>query len=418
MKYRTSSERCAHRKETEATKDTASGVLDGITIFRFAHMWKNTSAGGVEAYLSNLNQQMLQRNKMRILQMHLAMEDEPCNIEIEHIGQGELVWIPSIFKTNQEQQITKVQRLLVRLRIMQSSQFNICHDLLLSTLANYQVNLAVFHWISEDSRTILDYCNKSRVPFVVINHFQNTRLKRRLIRKQISEARAIGGVSNVNVPSFIRSSFTNLSDGVDTDFFHPGKAEPLKRRINVPLVLLPSRITEEKGHLDALSALGCLSRGGISAILVFVGRLGSPAFMKKLQLMISEEGAQERVLFLGEVSSEVLRNWYAAATVVILPSYTEGLGKILLEAQAMERPVVAYDVGGVSEALCNDKSGFLVQKGDIAGLTRRFKVLLADQCLRYEMGKQGRQFVISRFSLEALTIRHEEFYVMNLNKCP
>ena len=72
-----------------------TGALDGITIFRFAHMWKNTSSGGVEAYLSSLNHQILQRNRMRILQMYLVPEDEPCSIEIEKIGRGELVWIPS-----------------------------------------------------------------------------------------------------------------------------------------------------------------------------------------------------------------------------------------------------------------------------------------------------------------------------------
>lgn len=416
MKSCTSSEHYGLGRETKTTKDAASGALDGITIFRFAHMWKNTSSGGVEAYLSNLNHQILQRNRMRILQMYLVPEDEPCNIEIEHIGQGELVWIPSFYKTNQKQQITRVRRMLVRLRIMQSSQFMICHNLLLSTLANYQINLAVFHWISEDSPIVLDYFNKRQIPFVVVNHFENSRLKHRYIRRQITEALAIGGVSNVEVPGFVRNRFTNLSDGIDTDFFHPGKAAQLKSKFNCPLILLPARITEGKGHLDAINAVGYLKRNGLSVTLAFAGHLDSHVILEKLQQIISEEGLQERVIFAGELSPEELRNWYAASSLVVLPSYSEGLPKVLLEAQAMERPAVAYNVGGVSEAIRNSETGYLIKKGDIEGLTSRLKELIEDPDMRREMGQRGRKFVVERFSMESLTIRHEEFYANTLYK--
>ena len=289
-------------------------------------------------------------------------------------------------------------------------EFRICHDILLSTLANYQINLAVFHWISEDSKIVLHYLNKRQVPIAVINHFENVRLKLRYIKRQISEARAIGGVSNIDVPSFVRSRFTNLSDGVDTDFFHPEKAVPLARKIESPLILLPSRITEMKGHLDIVRALGLLAREGVSAILAFAGRQESSAFTEKLRRVMAKEGVQERVFFVGELTSEELRNWYSASDIVVFPSYAEGLGRVLLEAQAMERPVVAYEVGGVAEAIRHGDGGFLVRSGDIEGLASRLKELLENQEKRYKMGECGRRFVLERFSLESLTIRHENFY--------
>lgn len=381
-------------------------------------MSRNASSGGVEAYLWNLNRCLLMRNKMRILQMYLAPDSGQFDIEIEQIGRGELIWIPSIFKSNCGQQLNFAQRAWAKVWRFKSHQVNICHDLLLSTLANYQIHLAVFHWISEDSPIVLEYLNKRSIPFVVVNHFLNKRLTRRYIRRQISKARAIGGVSNIDVPGFIGNRFTNLSDGVDTDFFHPEKVVSPERKINGPLILLPSRITEGKGHLDAVKALCLLLSKGVNASLVFAGIMQSPSLMKNLQRIISEEGLQERVIFAGALSPEELRNWYAAATIVILPSYAEGLGKILLEAQAMERPVVAYNVGGVPEAMRNSETGYLVKKGDIEGLASRLKELIEEPDMRREMGQRGRKFVVERFSMESLTIRHEEFYATNLNKCP
>jgi len=125
---------------------------------------------------------------------------------------------------------------------------------------------------------------------------------------------------------------------------------------------------------------------------------------------VSEERLETHVLFEGELASEELRNWYAASTVVVLPSYSEGLGKVLLEAQAMERPAIAYDTGGVREAIRHSETGYLVKKGDIKGLASRLKELINDPDKRCEMGKQGRKFVDVKFSMESLAMRHEEFY--------
>lgn len=410
----TSSEYYGHRRGTEAKEDATSGALDGITIFRFAHMWKNSSSGGVETYLSNLNRQILQRNKMRILQMYLTPEDRPSNIEIEQLGQGELVWIPSFYKANN--QITNIWSIWARLMRRRDPRFLICHDVLLSSLSNYQPSLAVFHWISVDSKIVIDYFKNRSIPIAVVNHFQNARMKCRDIRKQITGVRGVGGVSNIDVPGFIKSRFTNLSDGVDTDFFHPEKAVSPKRKIKAPLILLPSRITEGKGHLDAVKALCLLMSKGVNAVLVFAGPKQSPVLMDSLQQIISEEGLQEHVIFAGDLSPEELRSWYAASSLVVLPSYSEGLGKILIEAQAMERPVVAYNVGGVPDAIQHSKTGFLVKKGDVEGLARRLRELIEMPDRRREMGERGREFVVERFSMESLTIRHEEFYANVLSQ--
>ena len=399
----------------EAINETPSGLLDGLTIFRFAHMARHATSGGVEAYLWNLNRVLLKRNRIRILQSYQVPEGEPSEVITETIGQGELVWIPSLLTTISAEQMSYAKRLKAKLTRRSVSGFRVNHEMLLSNLVSYQPRLGVFHWISEDSEAIIDHLSERGVPFAVINHFSNTRLKLRMIRKQISKARAIAGVSEADLPFFLRKRFTNLSDGMDVDFFHPQKAAPLDIKLEEPLILLPSRICEEKGQIDAVRALGLLAHSKVKAVLAFAGREGSQDFTKKLIRVISEEGVQERVIFVGELCPEDLRNWYAASDLVVLPSYSEGLPRVLLEAQAMERPVLAYDVGGVRETFQEGSSGLLVRKGDIRGLARRFQDLLADEGSRSAMGKRGRKFVVGRFSLDSLAIRHERFYANALN---
>jgi len=270
-----------------------TNLLDDTIIFRFSHICRNPFSGGMETYLYELNQKLLERNRMQILQMYLSPTGGPDKIEIEKVGRGELIWIPSFYTGSLIQQTTWAMRFWHKLRNMSVTRLTINHDMLLSTLAHYQINLAVFHWISEDSKIVINYLKNRRIQFVVINHFQNTRLKRDYIRTQISGVQAIGGVSNIAVPDFVKSRFTNLSDGINVDFFSLEKAVPLEKKSIEPLIFLPSRITEEKGHLDAVRAVGYLARSGVSAILVFAGRQESQTFMKKLTRVISEEGIKE-----------------------------------------------------------------------------------------------------------------------------
>jgi phosphatidylinositol alpha-1,6-mannosyltransferase len=86
----------------------------------------------------------------------------------------------------------------------------------------------------------------------------------------------------------------------------------------------------------------------------------------------------------------------------------------LLEAQAMQRPVVAYDSGGISETFLANETGFLVKTGDIEGLAEKIAFLLTNQSAGQAMGKRGREFVNERFSVAALIQRHEKFYLQAL----
>lgn len=397
------------QQEGDQEGPSKDGRLAGMTLFRFAHMSRNPTAGGVERYLSDLNLRLLQRNRMRIVQMHLVAEGSPLSITEEQIGRGQLTWIPSVLSESSPS-LTTLERLLRKAWRRVGLQPFVRHDFLLSQLSQLSVTLAAFHWISEDSRVVLRSLGSRCTPYIVVNHFQNTRLTQPLIREQIAAAQAVCGVSGIAVPDFVASRFMNVSDGIDADFFNPLNARPLGRDIKKPLVLLPSRVTQGKGHLDAVRTLARLSREGVAATLALAGRVESDRFLRTVLEAVELEGLMGKVIVTGELSADELRSWYRASDIVLLTTHSEGLGRVLLEAQAMQKPVVAYDVGGVREAVAHGESGYLVSAGDVGALTERIKELLASSERRLQMGKYGRQRVVEGFSLDALADRHERLY--------
>jgi glycosyltransferase involved in cell wall biosynthesis len=87
--------------------------------------------------------------------------------------------------------------------------------------------------------------------------------------------------------------------------------------------------------------------------------------------------------------------------VAVLPSYTEGLPVMALEAMAAGVPVVATAVGGTPEAIREGVDGFLVPPGDPGAIADRLRRLLDDEDTRLDMGRKGRERVLGEFTFEA-----------------
>jgi len=119
----------------------------------------------------------------------------------------------------------------------------------------------------------------------------------------------------------------------------------------------------------------------------------------------------ENVMFLGSVPSADMPRYYALADLVILPSLSEGLPNVLLEASASAKPVIATDVGGISDIVLHGTSGYLVDAGDLRSLyTRTMQLLDApDQARR--MGWAGFEHVSEHFNWRAVTDAYEAMYL-------
>lgn len=417
--------------------------LDGITLLRYAHIARNRSSGGVEQYLCRLNHELLHRYRMTIIQMHLVRDEKENSVEVEAVGRGRILWVP----VHYQRMDRTISGFLERLRylVRRSDQFSEHHgrqglsrvissiravlnhqgkhfrysaivfsEMLCHILITHKVDLLVLHWLSYDTPALVLQARKVGVPSVFINHFDNARLAAPGRQRSLAHVSGIGTVSEQGIPAELRNLCVNLSDAVDTEFFNPEKARPLPRTMS-PIVLLPARIEIGKGHIDLVKAASILIARKVDLLLCFAGAIDSEPLHQELCSFIATTGLVKRVIFIGEKSLEEIRDWYAMSAVVVLPSHSEGLSRVLIEAQAMKKPVVAYDIAGTREAVLPGETGFLVEPGNTEALADKIHCLLDNESERLRIGELGRKFVSRQFGLSALVARHESFYLNALS---
>jgi len=109
---------------------------------------------------------------------------------------------------------------------------------------------------------------------------------------------------------------------------------------------------------------------------------------------------ENKIEFKGKLSLKETKNLMKKCYCLVLPSLSEGLGRVLMEAMALEKPVIASNVGGIPELIKDDENGFLFEKGDSKELARKFKILLEDRNLAKKMGKKGKDIIKNKFSNE------------------
>ncbi|MCB9753276.1 MAG: glycosyltransferase family 4 protein [Myxococcales bacterium] len=191
--------------------------------------------------------------------------------------------------------------------------------------------------------------------------------------------------------------------GVDCRRFAPRPEPP-----GVPVVVLPSRLLRDKGVEEFVAAARLLRRERAPARLVLVGKPdpGNPSSIAPERVAAwQREGVIE---WWGH--SDDMPETLARAHVVALPSHREGLPKILLEAAASGRALVATDVPGCREVCLHRHNGLLVPPHDPAALGRAIATLAGDAALRAQLGARGRALALAEFSIERVVAAHMEVY--------
>jgi glycosyltransferase involved in cell wall biosynthesis len=181
--------------------------------------------------------------------------------------------------------------------------------------------------------------------------------------------------------------------GVDTDRYAP-RPEP----DGPPLVALPARLLRDKGVAEFVAAARLLKTGGVAARFALIGDVDpeNPASIGREQLAAWQAEGVVEVWGHRDDMPEVL----AGCALVCLPSYREGLPKILLEAASCGRAIVATDVPGCREIVVDGDNGLLVPPRDAPALAAALATLLGDPALRRSMGERGRQRVLAEFAAE------------------
>jgi glycosyltransferase involved in cell wall biosynthesis len=173
--------------------------------------------------------------------------------------------------------------------------------------------------------------------------------------------------------------------GVDTTLFDPGAvtaqrviqlAEQWRLPDDVRVVMLPGRLTRWKGHWVLIEALGRLKdRAGLRCLLVGSDQ-GRTAYVRELETEIARRGLQGTVQIAGNCR-DMAAAFMLADVVVSTSVEAEAFGRVIAEAQAMGRPVIATDHGAARETVVHGETGWLVPPGDASALADALREALA-----------------------------------------
>lgn len=200
-----------------------------------------------------------------------------------------------------------------------------------------------------------------------------------------------------------------LPMGVDTRRFRSDAASvPLRRQLSPqgPLLLFVGRLVEKKGARYAIQSMHHLRRTLPDAVLAIVGDGPERATLERL---VEELDLRERVRFLGATPHSELPAIFASADLFVGPSVvenngdTDSFGVVYAEAMASGCPVIATDVGGVSDVVLDGETGTLVPQRDSLAIADAAQDLLANDARRERMLANGQAWVRERFDLRKTT---------------
>ncbi len=221
---------------------------------------------------------------------------------------------------------------------------------------------------------------------------------------------------NENYSKYLKpeKKFLVIFRGINTDYYDPKK---IKEQDEVQLInkwkidkekkviLLPARITAWKGHEIFLEALNKLkiNEPQKKFIAVILGSdQGRKIYKKRLIRLVEQYRLINDVIFIDNF--ELMPIAYKISDIVISSSIEpEAFGRVAVEAQAMEKPIIASNIGGSNETIIDEKTGFLYSAGNSDILSQKLSHIfdLNDETLK-SMGIEGRKNVIKKFNVEKM----------------
>ncbi|KTD72244.1 glycosyltransferase family 4 protein [Legionella tucsonensis] len=174
------------------------------------------------------------------------------------------------------------------------------------------------------------------------------------------------------------------------------------------VVAMISRLLKDKGVIEYVAAAKMLRSQGVNARFMLIGEIdyGNPTCIDKDLLKTWHgEGYVELFGFRKDIPQLMQQT-----NIIVLPSYREGLPKVLLEAAASGRAVVTTNVPGCRDAIEPNQTGLLVPVKDVKALASAIERLIDDSDYRQQLGKEGRLLAEREFSIEHVVAAHMDIY--------
>jgi colanic acid/amylovoran biosynthesis glycosyltransferase len=226
-----------------------------------------------------------------------------------------------------------------------------------------------------------------------------------LLDEKISEARHTVTCTAYNKAHLERllgrcldSRVTVIPHGLPTEEYHPRSVKPP----GPPRILAVGQLVARKGFLVLIDACRILKDRGIlfQAQIVGAGPLAAV-----LERRIEKLELEDQVTLIGALPHAEVIECYAEASMLVMPCIQsedgnmDGIPNVLLEAMAMQLPVISTRISAVPELIVDGENGLLVEAGDPRGLAEAMERLIASRGAAEEMGRSGRELVIREFDV-------------------
>ena len=212
----------------------------------------------------------------------------------------------------------------------------------------------------------------------------------------------------------LNKKFLVIFRGINTEYFNPNKIhqsdeKKLISQWNInkerPLILLPGRLTSWKGQDMFIEALNLVNKEmpdqPFSAVILGSDQ-GRKVYKKKLSRLVEQYRLNNQVQFFDKC--ELMPLAYKISDIIVSASIEpEAFGRVSVEAQSMEKPIIASNIGGSNETIVNDKTGFLFEAGKPEELSKKIiHALNLDESTLKFIGIEGRKNVIKKFNIEKM----------------
>ena len=215
--------------------------------------------------------------------------------------------------------------------------------------------------------------------------------------------------------------------GINIDYFDPTtKLDSDEKKLlkkwqiekDKKIILLPGRLTGWKGQEVFIEAINLVNieLGYEAFYAVILGSdQGRDLYKKKLIRITEQHRLNNQVKFIDHCNDMALA--YKVSDIVISASIEpEAFGRVAVEAQSMEKPIIASDIGGSNETIIDEKTGFLFESNNAKSLSKKIlKVLSMDETLLQSIGKEGRKNIIQKFNVEKMCFSTYSEYKRILN---
>lgn len=208
----------------------------------------------------------------------------------------------------------------------------------------------------------------------------------------------------------VRENIRRIHRGVDAEKFNPAavsriRSETLRKkwglREDIPVILLPGRVSRLKGHCHFLNSLAELKSTPFQAVIVGSYE-NAGRYLQELKDIINNPALQGHVYFVGHCDDMPAASALADIVVNSTSSKPEAFGRTTVEAMAMAKPVIATAHGGSLETVLHGETGWLVKPSDPGAMGKQLRLALQDPERLLKMGKKGREYVKERFTTHAM----------------